>query len=375
MNINVIKKNLNSWMMIISLIVMSIVFSMLTKGIFLSPRNISMLARQTTVVGVLSIGMMFVIVATHIDLSVGALVGLTGTIAAVLQVWFHFGTFPTIVVVLIVGIICGMAQGYWVAYRGVPAFIITLGGMLIFTGIKLGISKGASIAPMSDSYKAISQSYIPPIASWSIALIAIIAIVFTAMQKRKSKLKYNFAVNKMSMEILKIVGTSGLVVLGVYMLNGYKGIPTALMILIGFVLIFSFMGNNTTFGRSIYSIGGNVEAARLSGIKTEKVILLIFAISGALASMAGVILTARLNSATSASGDGLELDAIAACVIGGTSMAGGKGKIPGVVIGALIMSALDNGMSLVNLENFWQFIVKGLVLVIAVWIDTASKKK
>lgn len=375
MNISVIKKNLNSWMMVISLIFMSLVFGLLTKGIFLNPRNLSMLARQTTVVGVLAIGMMFVIVATHIDLSVGAIVGLTGTIAAVLQVWFHMPTILTIIIVVGVGILCGLAQGYWVAYRGVPAFIITLGGMLIFKGIKLGISKGASIAPMNDSYKAISQAYIPPAISWVIAAIAIAAMVTTALRKRQSKLKYNFPVREMKTEITMIVVQSGLIILAVGMLSAYKGIPMALLILIIFVLIFSFMGNNTTFGRSIYSTGGNEEAARLSGIKTEKVVLLIFAISGALAGMAGIILTARLNSATAASGDGLELDAIAACVIGGTSMSGGKGKIPGVVIGALIMAALDNGMSLINLENFWQFIVKGLVLVLAVWIDTASKKK
>lgn len=375
MNLSAIKKNLNSWMMVISLIFMSLVFSALTNGIFLNPRNLSMLARQTTVVGVLAIGMMFVIVATHIDLSVGAIVGLTGTIAAVLQVWFHMPTFPTIIAVVFIGILCGLAQGYWVAYQGVPAFIITLGGMLIFKGIKLGISKGASIAPMNDSYKAISQSYIPPMFSWIIAVIAIVALVVMALRKRQSKLKYNFPVKEMKTEIAIMVAQSGLIILAVAMLCGYKGIPTALLILIVFVLIFSFIGNNTTFGRSIYSTGGNEEAARLSGIKTEKIVLLIFAISGALAGVAGVIMTARLNSATAASGDGLELDAIAACVIGGTSMAGGKGNIPGVVIGALIMAALDNGMSLINLENFWQYIVKGLVLVLAVWIDTASKKK
>lgn len=375
MNLSVIKKNLNSWMMVISLIFMSLVFGVLTKGIFLNPRNISMLARQTTVVGVLAIGMMFVIVATHIDLSVGAIVGLTGTIAAVLQVWYHVPTLVTIIVVVAIGVLCGLAQGYWVAYRGVPAFIITLGGMLIFKGIKLGISKGASIAPMSNSYKAISQAYIPPLFSWMIAVIAIVAMVLMAVRKRQSKLKYNFPVKEMKTEVVILVAQSGLIILAVAMLCGYKGIPLALLILIIFVLIFSFMGNNTTFGRSIYSTGGNEEAARLSGIKTEKVVLLIFAISGALAGVSGIILTARLNSATAASGDGLELDAIAACVIGGTSMSGGKGNIPGVVIGALIMAALDNGMSLINLENFWQYIVKGLVLVLAVWIDTASKKK
>lgn len=374
MNMTSVKKNLNSWMMIIALIGISIVFTALTRGIFVAPRNLSMLARQTTVVGVLAIGMMFVIVATHIDLSVGALVGLTGTIAAVLQVWYHMPTVISILIVLAVGILAGMAQGYWVAYRGVPAFIITLGGMLIFKGIKLGISKGASIAPMSDSFKAISQSYIPPTVSWIIGIVAIGLVIFTTLRSRKSKVKYGFAVNPMKQEIFIVTAYAVLILVAVGVLNGYKGIPTALMILIGFVLIFSFMGNNTTFGRSIYSVGGNIEAARLSGIKTEKVTLLIFAISGALASMAGVILTARLNSATAASGDGLELDAIAACVIGGTSMSGGKGKIPGVVIGALIMAALDNGMSLINLENFWQFIVKGVVLVLAVWMDTASKK-
>lgn len=375
MNSNFIKKNLNSWMMIISLIVIGVIFSILTDGIFLSSRNISMLARQTTVVGVLSIGMMFVIVATHIDLSVGAIVGLTGTIAAVLQVWYHMGTIPTIILVILVGIICGLAQGYWVAYRGVPAFIITLGGMLIFRGIKLGISKGASIAPMNDSFKAIGQAYISPTISTIIGILAIVALCWVTMNNRKSKIKYNFPIDSMGKDIMKVTALSLLILIAIFMVNGYKGIPVAVIILLFFVLVFSFVGNHTTFGRSIYSIGGNIEASKLAGIKTEKVTLLIFAISGALAAIAGIILTARLNSATAAAGDSMELDAIAACVIGGTSMAGGKGKITGVVIGALIMAALDNGMSLINLENFWQFIVKGLVLVLAVWIDTASKKK
>ncbi|MCF8018943.1 MAG: sugar ABC transporter permease [Vallitaleaceae bacterium] len=375
MNLSMIKKNLNSWMMIVSLIVICIVFGILTKGIFLSPRNLSMLTRQTTVVGILSIGMMFVIVATHIDLSVGAIVGLTGTVAAVLQVWFHVGTIPTILIVVFLGILCGLAQGYWVAYRGVPAFIITLGGLLIFKGIKLGISKGASIAPMQDSYKAISQSYLNPTFSLLLGLVAVIAMIIMALRRRQSKIKYGFPVDDMKLEIGKLGIYSMLIIGAVLALNLYKGLPTALIILIIFVLIFSFIGNNTVFGRNIYSIGGNEEASKLSGIKTERVVLMVFAINAALASAAGIVLTARLNSATAASGDGLELDAIAACVIGGTSMSGGKGKIIGVVIGALIMASLDNGMSLINLENFWQYIVKGMVLVLAVWIDTASKKK
>jgi D-xylose transport system permease protein len=369
------QKNVKSYIMILSIVVISLVFSILTKGVFLTPRNISMLARQTTVTGILAIGMMFVIVAGHIDLSVGQLLGFCGTLAAVLQVWMNWDTFPTIIVVIVVGMLLGVWQGYWVAYRRVPAFIITLGGMLIFRGMKLGLSRSASIAPMKPSFNFLGQAYLPVILGWIIAVAAIILTALSVMNKRRSKKKYNFAMLPLYVDILKILAISAIIIISIAVLNSYQGLSVPVLILLLLAIVFNFVANKSVYGRSVYAIGGNAEAAKLSGIKTKKITMIIFIIAGALSALAGIVLTARLDASTAAAGDAMEMDAIAACVIGGASLAGGIGKIPGVVIGALVMASLDNGMSLMNLENFWQFIVKGMVLILAVWADTATKAK
>ena len=372
-NIN-IKKNLGAYIMLLSLLVICIVFGILTDGIFFYARNIALLARQTTIVGVLAIGMMFVIVAGHIDLSVGSVLGFCGTLAGVLQVWFHWPTIPTIIVTILVGMVCGVWHGYWVAYRKVPAFIITLGGLLVFRGAKFGLSKSMSIAPMNPSFSMLGQSFIPAVIGWILAACAIVAVIFAISKKRKSKIKYNFEVDPFMVDALKTIAISLLLVGAVFYLNQYRGIPVPVLIMVVLALIFTFVATSTVFGRSVYAIGGNLEASSLSGIRTKLNTLYIFIISSGLAAVAGMILTARLDAATPSAGDAMELDAIAACIIGGTSMSGGIGNIPGVIIGALVMASLDNGMSLINLENYWQFVVKGLVLTFAVWADTVSKR-
>lgn len=372
-NIN-IKKNLGAYIMLLSLLVICIVFGILTDGIFFYARNIALLARQTTIVGVLAIGMMFVIVAGHIDLSVGSVLGFCGTLAGVLQVWFHWPTIPTIIVTILVGMVCGVWHGYWVAYRKVPAFIITLGGLLVFRGAKFGLSKSMSIAPMNPSFSMLGQSFIPAAIGWILAACAIVAVIFAISKKRKSKIKYNFEVDPFVVDALKTIAISLSLVGAVFYLNQYRGIPVPVLIMVVLALIFTFVANSTVFGRSVYAIGGNLEASSLSGIRTKLNTMYIFIISSGLAAVAGMILTARLDAATPSAGDAMELDAIAACIIGGTSMSGGIGNIPGVIIGALVMASLDNGMSLINLENYWQFVVKGLVLTFAVWADTVSKR-
>ncbi|MGI9538290.1 MAG: sugar ABC transporter permease [Desulfocapsaceae bacterium] len=360
--------------MLLSLLVICLVFGVLTEGIFFYPRNIALLARQTTIVGVLAIGMMFVIVAGHIDLSVGSVLGFCGTLAGVLQVWMGWPTLPTIILVILTGMICGAWHGYWVAYRRVPAFIITLGGLLIFKGAKFGLSKSMSIAPMNPSFSMLGQSYIPAAIGWILALCAIVAVIVLILRKRQSKIKYNFKTVPFTVDAAKAVAISMLIVAAVFYLNKYRGIPAPVLIMVVLALIFAFVANSTVFGRSIYAIGGNREASSLSGIKTKLTTLYIFIISGGLAAVAGIILTARLDAATPAAGDTMELDAIAACIIGGTNLMGGSGKVSGVIVGALVMASLDNGMSLINLENYWQFVVKGLVLTFAVWASTMSSK-
>jgi len=367
--------NLQSYALVLALVLIAVLFGMLTKGEFLSSRNLSNLFTQMTVISVLAIGMTFVIVAAHIDLSVGSLAGLTGGIAAILHVWFDLNTGIVVLIAILVGALLGLWQGWWVAYRAVPAFIVTLGGMLIFRGILIGISKGQTVAPLDDSFKMIANSYLPYAIGYALALLGIVLLFFFTWRNRNKRLKMGLKLASPLVDYGKlVVYTIGILVI-TYMLNRYYGIPVPLLIVITLAGIFIFFSTKTSFGRSIYAIGGNAEAAALSGINIKRKTLSVFVIMGALAGLAGVILTSRLNSATTSAGDMYELDAIAACVIGGTSLAGGRGNIVGSIIGALIMASIDNGMSMMNIDTFWQHIVKGLILILAVWLDIASKKK
>jgi D-xylose transport system permease protein len=326
-------KNTKAYIMLFFVVVISLVFGLLTNGVFLIPRNIALLARQTTVVGILSIGMMFVIVAGHIDLSVGSMLGFCGTLAAVLQVWLKVDTYSTILIVMLVGMLLGVWQGFWIAYMKVPAFIITLGGLLIFKGMKLGLSKSTSIAPMNVNFAYLGQGFLTDLVGWVLAIVFIVFFSILVISKRRSKKNFNIATPDLRLDILKIITVGVLLVIAVLVTNSYKGMPVPVLILMCLALIFHFIAKKTVYGRSVYAIGGNIEAARLSGIKTRTITMVIFILSGLLSALAGIILTARLNAATAAAGDGMELDAIAACVIGGTSMSGGIGIVPGVLVG------------------------------------------
>lgn len=369
------KKNAKSYIMIVALLLISITFTILTDGIFINPRNISMLARQTTVVGFISLAMMFVILTGRIDLSVGTGLGMAGTIAAALQVWGDWSVPGTIIMVILIGVLMGAWNGFWVSYRSVTAFIATCGSMLIFRGGKLGIGNGMSIGPMKDSFKILGQGYVSENISWVLGIICAIAFAVSVIINRKSKIKYNIKQPTLVMDIAKVILAAAAILLMTYVFINYKGLPVPVVLLIVAAIICNFIANKTTFGRSIYAIGGNEEAAQLAGINTKRVVFLVYVLGGVLVAIAGMILTARLDAATAAAGDGMELDAIAACVVGGVAMAGGTGRVSGVIIGALVMSALNNGMSLINLENFWQFVVRGLVLLLAVWADSALNDK
>nr|WP_106406310.1 sugar ABC transporter permease [Bacillus marinisedimentorum] len=368
------KFDLQAYTLVIALVLIALIFGFFTGGEFLSSRNLSNLFTQMSVISVLAIGMTLVIVSGHIDLSVGSLVGLTGGIAAILQVWYDWNTIGVLLAAIVVGGIAGLWQGWWVAYRAVPAFIVTLGGMLIFRGILVGISQGKTIAPLGDSFKLIGNSYLPYVIGYILAAVSVVFLfVWTAKNRRKRK-SMGLTVQPAFMAFGKAAVYSIFILGLVYMLNRYFGVPIPLLIVFVLAAIFIFISVKTAFGRYIYAIGGNVEAAALSGINIKKNTLYVFVMMGALAGVAGIILTSRLNAATVGAGEMYELDAIAACVIGGTSLMGGKGNIVGAIIGALIMASIDNGMSMMNIETFWQFIVKGLILIIAVWIDISSKK-
>jgi len=368
------KIDVRAYTMIGALVAIWILFGILNDT-FLTARNLSNLFTQMSVTSILAIGMVLVIVAGHIDLSVGSIVGLTGGIAAILSNWMGMPTIVVIVGTLVAGAVVGLLQGWLVAYRAIPAFIVTLGGMMAFRGILMGITQSTTIPIFDANFIALGSAYFTKMFGIVLALLSIMTLVILTIRKRKTRIEYGFEVMPLSMEVLKVLFLSTLIILFVLTMNSYKGIPFPIIFVIGLAVIFSFIANNTTFGRHIYAIGGNSEAARLSGINIKSRTMMLFLFSGLLSAVAAIVLTARLSSATISAGQMYELDAIAACVIGGTSLMGGSGTIIGAIIGAMVMTSLDNGMSLMGMETFWQYIVKGSILVLAVWLDIASRKK
>ncbi|HVG32735.1 MAG TPA: sugar ABC transporter permease [Pyrinomonadaceae bacterium] len=366
---------LRAYTMVFALVVVWLLFTWATDGIFLEARNFSNLMRQTAVTGVLAVGMLMVIVAGQIDLSVGSVVGLTGGVAAIVLTWLGWGLVPSLAAAILVGALIGALQGTLVAYANVPAFIVTLGGLLIWRGVIKGISQGSTIPIGLTSFKVIGQNYVSPIVGIVIAVIAIAAIVWLNLRRIRARTRYGLAAASMFDIILRITLPS-LVVLGfILALNSYAGVPIPVIILLAIALAGAFLTRNTTFGRYLYAIGGNPDAARLSGIGLRRHILAVFCLMGALSGVAGIIYTARVSSAAPDAGVLLELDAIAACVIGGASLMGGRGTIFGALLGALFMASLDNGMSLKNIADFTQDIVKGSILVAAVALDMLGRRK
>lgn len=362
-------------MMVIALIVIWGLFAILTEGSFLTPRNISNLFRQSVFLSILAMGMVFVIILGQIDLSVGSIVGLSGGIVAILYVWNGMNPIFAILITLGIGLLIGLWNGYWVAYQGVPSFVVTLGGMLVFRGILLGITRGTTIGPMRGIFEFLGKGYISNITGIIIGVIGAIFIIITEFHSWKNKKTHGLKVPSLTIEFLKSLFYIVLIMALILVFNNYQGIPFPVLITIVLLIFFSYLSQNTVFGRYIYAIGGNQQAANLSGINVKKTTLIVFMINGILAAFAGIFLTSRLSAASVAAGQGAELDTIAACVIGGASLMGGVGTIFGAVIGAIVMASLDNGMSLMNVPVFWQSIIKGLVLIFAVWFDVASKRR
>lgn len=367
--------NLQVYIMLIAIVVIMIFFSLATEGAYLSARNISNLLRQTSITGILAIGMIFVIISAEIDLSVGSMMGLLGGFAAITNVWWGWPLPLTIIATLASGLVLGTFTGWWVAYRKVPSFIVTLAGMLIFRGMLIGATNGTTVSPISTDMTMIGQGYLSDVTGMILGVVAVSCFVLWGSYQRKARQNLNLHVQAAKQDMMKY-GIFAICVLGViYLLNGYRGIPFPVLILTVLAVIGMFLAKKTAFGRHIYAIGGNIDAARLSGIGVEKVKLLIFSMNGVMVAIAGLILSARLGAGAPSAGQNAELDAIAACVIGGASLAGGIGSVYGVVIGAFIIALLDNGMSMLDVPTFWQYIVKGGILLLAVWMDTMSKKK
>lgn len=366
---------LRAYTMLFALIVIWIYFHYSTNHIFFEPRNFSNLMRQTAVTGVLAVGMLMIIVTGQIDLSVGSVVGLAGGIAAMAQGWLGWGLVPSLAAGIAVGILIGAVQGALTAYVNIPAFIVTLGGLLAWRGVILGLTNGETIPIRLDSFKSIGQDYVSSIIGWILAAIAVTVVVWMSVSRNRERRRYGLTESGMSAMLMRVVVLSLIIAGFTYMMNAYKGVPIPVLILLAVAVAGAFLTQNTTFGRYLYAIGGNPDAARLSGISLRKHILAVFCIMGALAGIASIIYTARVGSASPDAGQLLELDAIAACVIGGTSLMGGRGTVFGAILGAMIMASLDNGMSLKNVQPFLQNIIKGAILVTAVGLDMAGRKR
>lgn len=345
-------------------------------GSFLTARNISNLTRAMAVVGIMGCGMVLVIVTGGIDLSVGTMAGFVGCTAAAMQVWLEMSTPAVVVLCLAMGVVLGLLQGMVVAYVGIAAFIVTLGGQLIFRGGILFITKGMTIAPMRDSFKQFGNAYFNEAWGWVFAGLVIAFLLVAELRKRAARRRYNTLDESAAFMTARWLLHSAIIVISIMVLNGYRGLPLPVFIMLALMLVFTLIADRTTFGRKVYAIGGNISAAKYSGIDVKKCLTIVYSLNGLLAGVAGLILTSRLNAGpTSAANMNMELDAIAAAVIGGTSMTGGVGKVAGAILGALIMATIDNGMSIMNLMPAWQFLVKGLILVAAVWFDMQSQKK
>lgn len=380
---NLLSINIRRFGMIIALFSIIILFQILTNGILLTPLNITNIIMQNSYIIILAIGMMLVIITGEIDLSIGSIAAFIGAVAGVLLVTLDIPVFIAILLCLALGALIGAWQGFWVAYINIPSFIVTLAGMLIFRGITLIVLQGRTLAPFPESFRNLSSSFVPELFGVSgIHLFSIIigiafSIIFVIyeLRVRSKDIKYNFKMLSTSLFIAKLVILVVIINLFSFVLASYEGIPYVLIVLTLLVIGYTFVMNKTVFGRHIYSVGGNIKAAQLSGVKTKKSVFLVFVNMGVLAALAGLIFAGRLNAATPQAGSLFELDAIAAAVIGGASFSGGIGTVIGAVIGALVMGVLNNGMSLMGIGIDWQQAIKGLVLLGAVAFDVLNRNK
>lgn len=379
-----LKSNIRDYGMFIALAVIMAVFTILTNGVFISARNISNLLNQTGYVAVLAVGMTLVIVIRHIDLSVGYVAGFIGAVAAVFMTQFDMNVWLVIFIVLILGIIVGLWQGVLVAFLELPAFVSTLAGMLIFRGLLQQVTRGTgTIIIPNETFNAISNGHIPDLFNISglhvltlvLGILTTLYYIFVEFKNRNNKINYDFKVLSLRMFILKLVFISSMILLISYTLATYRGFSWTLLIVVVVVGIYHFITNKTVLGRHIYAVGGNPEAAELSGINVKMITLIVFASMGLLSGLSGIMYASRLRSATVTAGVLFELDAIAASYVGGVSSKGGIGRVTGSLIGAIVMASLSNGMNLIALDVSLQYIVRGFVLIAAVVFDVKTRGK
>ena len=368
--------SLRAYVMIAVLGLIWAYFHWATDSIFLTPRNLSNLMTQMSVTGILAVGMLMVIVSGNIDLSVGSVLGFAGGMAAwALAAGYSLPT--AILLAIAVCVVIGLVHGVLTSYLNIPAFIVTLGGLLAWRGAVKWLLSGNTIPISDESFKAIGQSYVGSNVGWVLAALAIAFVLVMAVQRARSVKAYGLGEANYGGELLRSILPVGAIIAFIWVMNSYegKGVPIPVLIFVAVALFGAFMTTSTTFGRYLYAIGGNADAARLSGIDNRRNVLKVYMILGALTGLAALIFAGRVGSATPDAGTLKELDAIAACVIGGASLVGGRGTIFGACLGALIMASLDNGMSLLNVRDFMQDIIKGSILVAAVGLDMFGRKQ
>ncbi len=368
-----------------------ICFNFLTGGIFFSPRNLFNLTAQFSVVGIMATGMVLIIVARNIDLSVGSLLGFIGICGGMFQINIleygnSFNWLYACLLMLVVGTLIGIFQGLLVAYFGIAAFIVTLGGLLIYRNGAWALSRGVTQAPLDENFLIIGGGRggtIGEFWTWVVGIVACLIVIFYAFYIRRRRISYNFKVRKMWVEIMLLFIWVSIILGFAYMLNSYQrpktdggaGIPIPFLILVAVAAMMTLIANFTKFGRYVYAIGGNPESAELSGINVKKIIMMSFVLMGLLSAIASIVVTARIGAAATVTGTMTELNVIAAAVIGGTSLAGGVGTVYGAVLGALFMQSLENGMVLIGIPTPIQKIVIGFVLIFAVWLDSMYRRK
>jgi putative multiple sugar transport system permease protein len=379
-----LQNNLRQYGLFLAFAAIILVFQVWTKGILLRPQNVTNLIQQNSYILILAIGMLLTIISGgHIDLSVGSVGGLVGSITAKLCIVGHMDPWFAIFIGLLTGIAIGALAGYIIAYQNVPSFIVTLAGMLVYRGLSLATLAGRTLAPFPPAYQIISTGFIPDffnqpglhLTSLLIGVLIIPIIFFFQLRERMKKKEHDAKVITLPLFILKQVILSGVALLFCYWLALYRGIPSILVLLTGIFLVYNFFTTQTVYGRHLYAMGGNRKAAELSGIKTKKLLFSAFVNLAFLTAVSGIVFAGRLNAATPKAGHGWELDAIAACYIGGASSSGGSGTVGGAIVGGLIMGVLNNGMSILGINVDWQQVIKGIVLLIAVMFDIYSKNK
>jgi putative multiple sugar transport system permease protein len=380
---DIFTKNLRQSGIYIAFVVIIVLFAGLTGGTLLKPDNITNIVLQYSYILILALGMVIVIIGGHIDLSVGSVVALTGAVSAVVVIQKGMPWYVGILAALGVGLLVGAWQGFWVAYVGIPAFIVTLAGMLLFRGLTYEVLDNISLSPFPDAYKKVAGGFLNGLFGGAgydvftlvIAAVGIVGYAFSAYRSRMGRVRYQQAVEAMPLFITKLALIAVVVMAFAWQLAHSRGLPVVLIILGVLILVYNMVTNRTVFGRHVYAIGGNLSAAQLSGVKVKQVNFWIFVNMGVLASIAGVVYSSRSNGAQPGAGNMFELDAIAACFIGGASTTGGVGRVTGAMVGGLIMAVMSNGMQLMGVPQSTQQIVKGLVLLLAVAFDIYNKRR